>query len=152
MIRRLETEDGTTPGQQRILLIEAEHEMFARIILLLEESAPRQYGLDWAGTFKFGLSLLRRHQYDLVLVRNRLGFHSGPDLIEAMRNAGIQTPAILLTEDDHAEYIDHSEFGIWDCLDISRFDGKMLIHTMREATANVRHQHPQADSPAATAK
>lgn len=148
MNRQIKVPTGTTKKQTRLLLIEADHEMFARIILLLEESAPRQYALDWAATFKFGLSLLRRNQYDLVLVRNRFGFHAGPDLIKAMRDTGIQIPAILLTEDDKSEYIDHSEFGIWDCLDTRRLDGALLIHSIRDATANVQHQHSPAQLPA----
>lgn len=132
----MKTTARKSPEDQRLLLVESDHEAFAQIILLLEEAAPGRFTLDWAATGKFALSLMRRHRYEAILVRNGLGFQSGRELVESIRRVNGSVPLILLTDGPASEYHEAPPIGVWDSLDAGRMTREMLYGTLRDAMAS----------------
>gem|GEM_PF-1691903 len=119
------------PARMHLLLVDAEHEFFARVILLLDEIAPRRFVLEWASTYGFAVSLLRRHRFDLCLINECIGHRSGTDLLLAMRVQGYTTPVLLLTSGE--EMPDPRGGRVMDQIDRSRLSAEALRRALREA-------------------
>ncbi len=120
------------PPRMRLLLADSDHEFFARMILLLDEVAPRRFVLEWASTYGFAVSLMRRQRFDLCLASSRIGHRSGTDLVADMRVHGCLTPVILLATED--EMNDSPESQPVDWLDRNRLSPEMLRQAIRDAS------------------
>ena len=117
----------------RLLLVDGSHELFAQVILLLDEIAPRRFVFEWASTYSFAVTLLRRSQFAVCLSSSRIGHRSGADLIRAMRAMDCQTPVLLLGSSE--ELAEHPAAHAHDYLDCNRLSATMLYQAIREAAA-----------------
>lgn len=116
----------------RLLLADSDHEFFARMLLLLDEIAPRRFVLEWASTYGFAVSLMRRQQFDLCLASSRIGHRRGSDLVADLKAYGCATPVILLATDD--EMCDSPAAQPIDWLDRNRLSPDMLRRAIRDAS------------------
>lgn len=120
------------PPRMRLLLADSDHEFFAKIILLLDDIAPRRFVLEWASTYGFAVSLMRRHRFDLCLASSRIGHRSGSDLVPDIKAFGCETPVILLASSD--EMCDPPSGQSLDWLDRNRLSPEMLRQAIRDAS------------------
>lgn len=135
-----------------LLLVDAEHDYFAMVMLLLEEIAPRKFLLQWASTYSFAVSLVRRHQFVLCLSNVRIGHRTGTELLLDMRARGCMTPVILLASGE--EMMDSGAPNAMDHLDRNRLTAAMLRQALRDAGCRPEggvQFHPGLGSPLATA-
>lgn len=134
-----------------ILLVDAEHDYFAMVMLLLEEIAPRKFLLQWASTYGFAVSLIRRHQFVLCLSNVRIGHRTGTDLLADIRARGCKTPFILLANGE--EMMDSGTPNAMDHLDRNRLSAEMLRQALRDAGCRPEcgvSLHPGLGSPLAS--
>lgn len=117
----------------RLLLVGDSHELFARVILLLDEIAPNRYALDWASSCSFALSLLQRAQFAVCLASFRIGNQYGADLIRRMRAMDCHTPVVLLGSRE--EQVEQPAAHAYDHLDCNRLSASMLNQAIRDAAA-----------------
>ncbi len=115
----------------RLLLVDTEHEFFAKITLLLDEAAPRRFVLEWASTYSFAVGLLRRQRFDLCLASAQIGHRSGTDLLMDVRSRGCVTPVILLAGAEEA--MEQPDMAAVDYLDRHRLSAEMLRQAVRDA-------------------
>jgi DNA-binding response OmpR family regulator len=78
----------------RILLVEDERKVASFIARALRETA---YAVDVAETGEKGMKLARDNPYDLVLLDIRLPDVSGVEVCRKLRQAGLETPILMLT-------------------------------------------------------
>ncbi len=116
----------------RLLLADNDHEFFARMVLLLDEVAPRRFVLEWASTYGFAVSLMRRQRFDLCLASSRIGHRSGSDLVADLKTHGCLTPVILLATDEEMSDSPGSQPVDW--LDRNRLSPDMLRQAIRDAS------------------
>lgn len=117
----------------RLLLVGDSHDLFARVILLLDEIAPNRFTLDWASSCSFALSLLQRSQFAVCLASFRIGHLSGADLIREMRAMDCHTPVVLLSSME--EQAEQPAAHAYDHLDCNRLSASMLHQAIRDAAA-----------------
>ena len=84
----------SSPPRLRLLLVDPEHDYFAQMMFLMDEIAPRRFVLEWASTYAFAVSMLRRQHFDLCLVNVRMGHRNGTDLLLEMRTLDRVVPTI----------------------------------------------------------
>lgn len=114
-----------------LLLVDTEHEFFAKVMLLLDEIAPRRFVLEWASTYSFAVSKIRRREFILCLANVRIGHRSGTDLLMHMRARGCTTPVILLASGE--ELAEAGTVTAMDYLDRNRLSAGMLRQALRDA-------------------
>src|SRR5579863_5478663 len=78
----------------RILLIEDERKVASFVARALRESA---YAVDVADSGEKGLSLAAGFEYDAILLDVRLPGLGGLDVCRELRQAGVETPVLMLT-------------------------------------------------------
>ncbi|MFA6542951.1 MAG: hypothetical protein WCS99_00900 [Limisphaerales bacterium] len=140
----MSTHPDSSP-RRRLLLVDTEHDFFVKITLLMEEVAPRRFVLEWASTYSFAASLLRRQRFDLCLISSRIGHRSGSDLVTEMRNRGCEAPAILLAGTE--EMAEHSGPVAADYLDRHRLSVEMLRRAVRDAVFCRGEASPNSSAP-----
>lgn len=124
------------PNRKRILLVEPNHEVFVRLMILIDEMAGEGYSLDWAASFRFGTSLLRRNTYDICLVASQLGFQTGREFVTAAKEIRSQIPIIMLDHPEAPELeSDPIDEHVWDRLKLDQLSGQLLSSTLREAAS-----------------
>lgn len=116
--------------RRRILLADADHDLFTQITLLLEEIAPRRFVLEWASTYGFAVSVLRRQQFDLCMVGSHIGHRSGTELVRHLRATSPRTPALLFVA--HEEIGEAADRQPVECLDRHRLTVEMLRQAIRD--------------------
>jgi hypothetical protein len=123
--------------RKRILLVEPDHEIFVRLMILIDETAGEHYTLDWAASYRFGTSLLQRNHYDICLVAAQLGFQSGRDFVASAKDLKPDVPIIML--EDRPGAVVETEPGdehLWDRLRLDQLSGQVLFSTLREAATS----------------
>ncbi|HOP96041.1 MAG TPA: response regulator [Verrucomicrobiota bacterium] len=101
----------------RVLLVEDDEDDFIITRDLLSHIPGKRFVLDWARNCDEGLRLMVLNQHDVCLVDYRLGAHTGIELMRMAREAGSQTPVILLTtSDQHQVDLEAMEAGASDYL------------------------------------
>ncbi len=78
----------------RLLLVEDEKKVASFVARSLQEN---QYEVDVAETGEKGLELVSGGTYDLILLDIRLPNLSGVEICRQMRDAGVETPVLMLT-------------------------------------------------------
>jgi len=81
-------------GRMRLLLVEDERKVASFIARSLREDL---YAVDVAETGEKALGLVTRATYDLILLDIRLPHLSGVEVCREIRDAGIETPVLMLT-------------------------------------------------------
>lgn len=114
-----------------VLLVDVEHDFFAKVSVLLDEAAPRQFEMRWASTYGFAVTAVRRHHYDLCLASSQVGHRRGSDLVADFKARGCAVPVILLASCE--EMFDLPVRHPMDCLDRHRLSPEMLRRAVRDA-------------------
>lgn len=78
----------------RVLLVEDEHKVASFIARSLRENA---YAVDVAETGERGLELAAENPYDLILLDLRLPGLDGIEVCRELRQAGVESPILMLT-------------------------------------------------------
>lgn len=115
----------------RILLADSDHDFFAKMVLLLDEIAPRRFVLEWASTYGFAVSLLRRQRFDLCLASSRIGHRSGRDLSADIMTHAVTTPVIVLGEPEEFADPASGQRVVW--LDRNRLTPEFLRKAMSDS-------------------
>ncbi|RFS22780.1 hybrid sensor histidine kinase/response regulator [Chitinophaga silvatica] len=84
-------------GKKHILMIDDDEDDFFLVNSLLQDISPDQYVLEWASSYREGLSAIDTRSHDLYLVDYRLGANTGIDVLHHFRNLGFKAPVILFT-------------------------------------------------------
>lgn len=123
----------TTPAQPRlrVLLVDTEYDFFTKMTLLLDEMASRRFVLEWASTYTFAVTILRRQRIDLCLISSQIGHRRGGDLVRHLRANHPEIPAILLAGTD--EMMEVAEGQPLECLDRHRLTVEMLRQAIRDS-------------------
>lgn len=89
------------PGpSQRIFVAEQDEETLDLIVSAFVEDGWDAYGMDGETALAECLEIIAHHALrppDLIVVGVGMAWHSGIDLVEAVRSAGFATPVVLLT-------------------------------------------------------
>lgn len=120
----------TSPLKLRVLLADADHDFFTKITLLLDEVAPRRFVLEWASTYSFAMTILRRQRFDLCLVSSHIGHRSGSDLVKHIKAHVSGTPVILLAGSE--EMFEAAIAQPLECLDRHRLSVELLRQAVRD--------------------
>jgi DNA-binding NtrC family response regulator len=124
------------PERKRILLVEPNHEVLVRLMILIDEIAGDAYAMDWAASMRFGTSLLQRNDYDVCLVASQIGFQTGREFVRAAKELKPAIPVIMLEHPDTtALESDPVEEQLWDRLRMDQLSVQLLSNTLREAAA-----------------
>ena len=111
---------NTVPRQPRqpILFADADEDCFTRLALLMDEIAPRRFYLNWAGTYAFAVTALKRGKFPLAIVGSYVGPRSGSELLTHIRIHTPELPVIMLTRAE--ELVVSSDRRVVECLDRDR--------------------------------
>lgn len=92
--------------------------------------------VDTADTIDDALEKLTHRHYDLCLVNRKLAFEgsSGVDLIAAAKDAGVNTPIMLVSDREDAQE-EAAELGALPGFGKSRLDDPATIELIRQALA-----------------
>ncbi|MCA1602014.1 MAG: response regulator, partial [Acidobacteria bacterium] len=80
----------------RLLLIEDDEDDHILTKNLLSDISEGRFEIQWITEFDAGLHAIRKNDYDLCLLDYRLGRHDGLEFLRRARDAGCETPIILL--------------------------------------------------------
>jgi PAS domain S-box-containing protein len=120
----------------RVLLIEDDDDDYLITRDLLREGQHDRFDLTWMESFDSGREALLAGGFDVCLVDYRVDRHTGLELVEEMRNAGVPVPMILLTGvGDRDLDIAAMEAGAADFLEKGRLTPILLERTIRYAIA-----------------
>lgn len=125
------TTTAPLPVRLRVLLADADHDFFTKITLLLEQVAPRRFVLEWASTYGFAVTVLRRQRFDLCLVSSHIGHRSGSELVAHIKATVTGTPVIVLAGSE--EMFEAPLAQPLECLDRHRLSVEMFRQAIRDA-------------------
>ena len=130
-----------TADALRVLLIEDDPDDYELTRASLDEIEDTHYTLDWVTGFDEGLRAVAEASHDICLLDNRLGAHSGIDLLEACNPLGTPFPVIILTGVAN-RLVDEQAMvaGAADFLVKSHLRPDLLERTMRYAVERFRLQ------------
>ena len=123
--------NGESP---RILLVEDDEDDYVILRDLLADAGADRSALHWIATYAEGLAAVLAGDYDVAIVDNRLGPHTGIELVREARRGGCHLPLVLLTgQGDRQTDLEAMEAGASDYLVKGRFDAATLERTLRYA-------------------
>ena len=123
------------PDRKRILLVDPNHEVFVRVMILIDDIAADEYALDWAASFRFGTSLLKRNRYQTCLVASNLGFQTGREFANTARAIAPEVPLIMLENPGSSPPAhEPGDEHLWDRLRLDQMTAQLLCNTLREAS------------------
>lgn len=104
--------------------------------MLIEESAPNEYIIDWAATYRFGISLVKRNAYDVCFVGSRIGSQSGAEFAAEARQLCHNLPMILFSEQESDyQQLEYSERTVlWDHIELNKLSPRLLADSLRDAS------------------
>lgn len=122
-----------------ILLVEDDEDDFVMTRDLLLEIDGLRFDLDWASTFKDGLTKIMQKAHDVYLLDYRLGERTGLDLLREGYAIGCEAPFIILTgQGDHEIDVQAMEAGAADFLVKGQFNTLLLDRSIRYSIAQSR--------------
>jgi signal transduction histidine kinase len=122
----------------RLLLIDDDEDDFFITETLLRE-APGSFELIWSQSYEAGLARLKAERFDVCLVDYQIGCENGLHFLQAVKDAGIDCPIILLTGvGQHDIDVAASEVGAADFLDKGNLTPTLIERAIRYATAQAR--------------
>ncbi len=135
VIERPVAEVRKLPDPVSVLVVDDEEAGFAVVRGALRPFAAPQFGVEWAGSYRAGLTRLVEGAFDVCLVDYRLGMgFDGISLIRESREAGCHVPCILVTgRGDRSVDLTAMEAGAIDYLSKASLDGPSLERAIRYA-------------------
>ena len=116
-----------------LLLIEDDEDDYLITVDLLREAAET-YHVQWERDATTGLDALAKRGHDACLLDFRLGATTGLDVLKAAREAGVDTPIVLLTgQSDRETDLQAMAAGASDYLVKGSFDALSLERCIRYA-------------------
>ncbi len=101
---------------------------------LLMETEGQSFTLECVPTYETALAALRQHAYDVCLVDEHLGAHTGLDFLKEACAQGCMAPMILLTgQGDHAMDVQAMHAGAADTLVKGQLTAPVLSRSIRYA-------------------
>ncbi|MEO6036176.1 MAG: response regulator [Verrucomicrobiota bacterium] len=82
----------------KVLLAFENEDDFTLLGGLLSDGAEQKYELDRVSTYASALETIATHEHDFYIFGERIGYHSGLDLLKQAEAAGNRAPVILLAE------------------------------------------------------
>lgn len=136
--------------RQPILFADADEDCFTRLALWMDEIAPRRFYLNWAGTYAFAVTALKRGRFPLAIVGSYLGPRSGSELLTHIRMNAPETPVIMLTRAE--ELLVSSDRRVVECLDRDRLTINSFGQVVKDALsrAEIACGVPQGTKSSAT--
>ena len=120
----------------RLLIIDDEAELREVLIALLENSADE---IVQAANGEEGVKLLQSQKFDTVLSDQRMPKKSGLEVLNWMRENGIQTPFIIHTGYGQKDMIQEAQrLGVYAFID-KPWDERALIRIVEEALRSNLH-------------
>lgn len=117
-----------------ILLVGGDENGFVLIRDMLSEFGGQRYDLDWENDLEAALAVMTTNQYDIYLVDEQLGEHSGLELLRQAIARGCVSPIIILaSQDDDNMDINAMETGAVDYIFKGQIDAKELECAIRYA-------------------
>ncbi len=86
------------PERITILLVDDDEDDYLAISRLVKRVAEPRCKLEWCASFDKAKELIAQHSHDLDLVDDRLGAHSGLDLLKMVEPDKRPEPFIVLTD------------------------------------------------------
>ncbi|MFB6455321.1 ATP-binding protein [Chitinophaga sp. Hz27] len=127
-------------GKKRILMIDDDEDDFYLVNALLQDISPDQYVLEWASSYRNGLTSIATQSHDLYLVDYRLGSHTGIDVLKYFRELDYNAPVILFTgKGDYLIDKEAMEAGASDYLVKSEINGALLERAIRYTLDKFAH-------------
>jgi two-component system, LuxR family, sensor kinase FixL len=118
----------------RLLLIDDEEASFVLLRRLLSKVPNKSFDVEWADTYKAGLTALERQVHDVCLLDYRLGPHTGLELLAEAIAHGVQTPIIMLTgQNDPKVDLQATQLGASDFLLKDQVEPVMMERVIRYA-------------------
>lgn len=129
----------TRRQKKHLLLVVPRHDIFVRMTMLIEESAADEYIIDWAATYRFGISLVKRDACEVCLVATQIGTQSGTEFAREARQFCHNLPMILLSEsDDDFQTLEAAERNLlWDRIELEKLSPRLLCDSLRDACHSV---------------
>jgi len=122
-----------------VLLIDDDEEEYMVVRRYLEKARGAPFDVAWVATFEDALETMERGAHDVCLLDYRLGERTGIELLERMRQRGLETPVILLTGRGSLELdLEAMELGAFDYLDKAELTPILLERSIRYALENYR--------------
>ncbi|MEN9572556.1 MAG: hypothetical protein RL514_411 [Verrucomicrobiota bacterium] len=118
------------PERLRVLLADADHDFYTKITLFLDEVAPRRFLLEWASSYNFAVTSIRRQRFDLCLVSSYVGHRSGGDLVRHIQANAPGLPVILLAGKE--EMFETPTAQPVECLDRHGLSVEILRQAIRD--------------------
>jgi DNA-binding response OmpR family regulator len=91
---RIQSQDSTPEGRMRVLVVEDERKVASFVARALREQG---YTVDVVDTGERGLQLATNNLFEIILLDVRLPGMTGLQLCKELRQAGIETPILMLT-------------------------------------------------------
>jgi two-component system, OmpR family, response regulator len=112
----------------RVLLVEDDPMIGRATCQALVDAA---HAVDWVATGELGLSALRDHSYDVLLLDLGLGGLDGDEVLRRLRHKNSTLPVVILTARDQVDSrVDLLDLGADDYL-VKPFDAKELLARVR---------------------
>jgi len=128
----------TKRTRNELLLVVPRHDIYVRLMMLVNEAAPDVYTIDWAATHRFAISLIRRNAYDICLVGSRVGSQTGIEFAREANKLCSNLPVIQLSDDSEVAQDTIECNKLWDRLDLEKLSPRLLGDSLREASRSVR--------------
>ncbi len=118
----------------RILLVDDDEDDYLLVSDLFDEIHDIQFELEWAKTYGEALDAIAHRKHDAYLFDNRLGEHTGMELLREMMAQGCQDPIIMLTGVGNREAdLEAMKAGATDYLVKSQLNADLLERSIRYA-------------------
>lgn len=106
--------------------------------MLIEEASPDEYMVDWAATYRFAVSLVKRNAYDTCLVSSRVGTYTSSQFAEEANQLCTNLPIIQLNDSSDLGVESVENTKLWDRLETQMLSPRLLCDTLRDASRAFR--------------
>ncbi|WP_295125900.1 hybrid sensor histidine kinase/response regulator [uncultured Chitinophaga sp.] len=131
----------------KILMIDDDEDDYFLVSSLLDDIAPGQYKVDWAGTYNEGIAAIAKRGHDIYLIDYRLGQYTGIDILRHFQEIAYKAPVIILTgKGDYSIDKEAMTAGASDYLVKGEISAAVLERTVRYVLDEFRHLRAIAES------
>lgn len=125
----------------KVLFVDDMQDEYTMIHDFLYVADSSGFDLDWAATYDEALEAIEHDKYDVYLVDNHLGDHTGMELLHHALANGCTKPIILITAYNDIEAdISALKIGAADYLDKTEITPPVLARSLRYAVERARNQ------------
>lgn len=124
--------------RKHLLLVVPQHDVYIRLMMLIEEASPGEYMVDWAATYRFAVSLVKRNAYDTCLVSSRVGTYTITEFAEEANQLCANLPIIQLNDSSDIGVESAENTKLWDRLETEKLSPRLLCDTLRDASRTIR--------------